>query len=300
VTDAVVTRISGSEPDHNANPAGWTVYLKDASGEEYAYMHLDAYSVKAGDKVKKGQPLGKSGAANGVDHLHFATMNTNPRTLLAGNGASSEPTFINFSRKGGPGTSRSKWLVPTGGNEVLKFQTPLAKALVALGKASGEPVKVNSGFRSTAEQAALYEAYQNGTGNLAAPPGSSNHEGGAAADVELTAKQRELAAQFGLGFPVPGEDWHIELVGDAASGIVSGVGGSTGGSVGGSVGTPSGTPSAGCSQPEQQQPSLSGYSGGIDSATLPQAYLDLILGAGTAPGSTGILDEFLKDKSGVK
>ena len=53
--------------------------------------------------------------------------------------------------------------------------------------------------------------------------------------MNLTPRQRELAAQFGLGFPVAGEDWHMELVGDAANQIVSGGGGG-----GGSVPTPSG------------------------------------------------------------
>lgn len=78
VAGATVSRISGSAPNHAANPAGWTVYLKDKSGEEFAYMHLDEYNVKAGQKVKAGQALGKSGAANGVEHLHFAAMNSNP------------------------------------------------------------------------------------------------------------------------------------------------------------------------------------------------------------------------------
>ena len=142
--------------------------------------------------------------------------------------------FVNFS-KGGVGTSSTKWLTPTGGNEVLKFQKPLGDALIALARASGEPIQVNSAYRSNEEQAALYQAYLNGTGNLAAPPGQSNHNHGAAVDVNLTPRQRELAGQFGLGFPVAGEDWHMELVGDAANQIVSGGGGG-----GGSVPAPSG------------------------------------------------------------
>jgi hypothetical protein len=147
------------------------------------------------------------------------------------------PRFVNFSQ-GGVGTSSTKWLTPTGGNEVLKFQKPLGDALIALAKASGEPIQVNSAYRSNEEQAALYQAYLNGTGNLAAEPGKSNHNHGAAVDVNLTPRQRELASQFGLGFPVPGEDWHMELVGDAANQIVSGGGG-------GSVPIPSGGSSAG-------------------------------------------------------
>jgi hypothetical protein len=186
------------EPVTRAN----TKDLKAAKKEAAAVQALaDELGIKGVGGIKMGK--GKSGAR--------------------------EPIYINFSRKGGEGTSSTKWLVPTGGNEVLKFQTPLARALVGLAKASGDPISVNSGFRSTEEQAELYAAYQAGTGNLAAPPGSSNHEGGKAADVELTDEQRSLAPQFGLGFPVPGEDWHIELVGDAANALVDGSGVSSSG-----------------------------------------------------------------------
>lgn len=239
IKDGVITRTSGSPPNHSDNPAGWNVYLKDKNGVEYFYAHLEEFSVKPGDKVKAGDVIAKSGAANGVPHLHFATpYEVDPRDALKGattkGGDSQKPKFVNYSKKGGAGTSQTKWLKPTGGNEVLKFQRPLAEALIALAKASGEPIQVNSGFRSNQEQAELYQAYLNGTGNLAAPPGQSNHNHGAAADVNLTAKQRELAPQFGLGFPVSGEDWHIELVGDAASQITSGGGGSYPSSGGGS------------------------------------------------------------------
>lgn len=219
VTDAVVTRTSGSPPNHAANPAGWTVYLKDANGEEYSYMHLENFSVKPGQKVKAGQTIGKSGAANGVAHLHFATKNSNPEDVIAGKEV--KPQFVNFSKKGGAGTSTSKWLAPTGGNEYLKFQRPFAEALIGLARASGEPIQINSAYRSYAEQQELFEAWKNGTGNLAAPPGSSNHEFGSAADVNLTARQRELAPQFDLHFPVAGEDWHIELKDPAGQGIVT-------------------------------------------------------------------------------
>ena len=156
-----------------------------------------------------------------------------------------EPRFVNFSQ-GGVGTSSTKWLIPTGGNEVLKFQKPLGDALIALAKASGEPIQVNSAYRSNEEQAALYQDYLNGTGNLAAPPGQSNHNHGAAVDVNLTPRQRELAAQFGLGFPVAGEDWHMELVGDAANQIVASPGGGGGSMVSSpSGGSPGGSGSAG-------------------------------------------------------
>jgi secretion/DNA translocation related TadE-like protein len=71
-----------------------------------------------------------------------------------------------------------------------------------------------SGFRTRAEQAILYEANP----DLAAPPGSSNHELGLAADLGYPSETAELAAHAqakacGLEFPVPYEPWHVEPMG---------------------------------------------------------------------------------------
>jgi secretion/DNA translocation related TadE-like protein len=71
-----------------------------------------------------------------------------------------------------------------------------------------------SGFRTRAEQAALFEAKP----GLAAPPGSSNHELGLAADLGYPSEEAERAAHArapscGLEFPVPYEPWHVEPAG---------------------------------------------------------------------------------------
>lgn len=111
--------------------------------------------------------------------------------------------------KGIPKKGR-KYFVKVDGSEHLKFVPLLARQLIKLSKASGEPIQVNSGFRTRSEQEASYQDYLNG-GNLAAVPGTSNHEFGLAADLELSDKQRSLLSKFGLGLPVPGEDWHVEI-----------------------------------------------------------------------------------------
>jgi hypothetical protein len=93
------------------------------------------------------------------------------------------------------------------------FMPALGMALSRMSKAAGQSIYVQSGWRSYAEQAALYEDYLNGTGNLAAPPGSSNHESGRAADITPGSEVfGSMASRFGLGFTVPGESWHIELL----------------------------------------------------------------------------------------
>jgi hypothetical protein len=64
-----------------------------------------------------------------------------------------------------------------------------------------------------AEQAAVYRAYLNGTGNLAAPPGHSTHGLGLSADIQVTdpATLRWLRAHaktYGFVNDVPSEAWH--------------------------------------------------------------------------------------------
>jgi len=93
----------------------------------------------------------------------------------------------------------------------------LLQRLDALGRKLGKPVDIISGNRTRAEQADLYQRYLNGTGNLAAPPGQSNHEHGAAADAYVDGVAlanvpgaRDAAARLGLHFPVGGEAWHVE------------------------------------------------------------------------------------------
>jgi hypothetical protein len=77
---------------------------------------------------------------------------------------------------------------------------------------------VNSGYRSYAEQAQLYALYLSGKGNLAAKPGSSNHNKGRALDVSApdgrpvgaTLRRVRALSKFGLCLPVANEAWHVE------------------------------------------------------------------------------------------
>jgi peptidoglycan hydrolase-like protein with peptidoglycan-binding domain len=97
-----------------------------------------------------------------------------------------------------------------------RMYVPAARAfgrMDAAATAAGHDLQVNSGYRTYAEQAALYRAYLNGTGNLAAPPGHSTHGLGLSADIQVTdpATLRWLRAHAGTyGFvnDVPSEAWH--------------------------------------------------------------------------------------------
>ena len=96
---------------------------------------------------------------------------------------------------------------------------------IRAGKALGHAITVGSTFRTGAEQADLFRRKP----NLAAPPGSSRHERGTAADLAFADAQsqrwaHESAAQYGLDFPMavrrPGkkyEPWHIQQAGGGGS-----------------------------------------------------------------------------------
>lgn len=97
----------------------------------------------------------------------------------------------------------------------------LMSRLDALAADLGQPIEIVSGWRTRHEQTDLYRRYLAGTGNLAAVPGTSLHEVGRATDAYVDGaalatipRAVELARLHGLHFPVAGEAWHVELIGD--------------------------------------------------------------------------------------
>jgi hypothetical protein len=82
---------------------------------------------------------------------------------------------------------------------------------------------IESAFRTYASQAALYQLYQAGQGNLAAAPGTSNHQHGQAFDLNtgdfdspLYVWLTEHAPRFGFIRTVNKEHWHWEYRADEA------------------------------------------------------------------------------------
>lgn len=116
------------------------------------------------------------------------------------------------------------------GGKVAGLNPKFLQALSKFNAAAGGRFSVLSGLRTRAEQQALYNRYLNGTGNLAARPGTSRHESGNAADLTPSSARDThgaLARRFGLHFPVPGEAWHVELINGAkgGGGLFSGLAG---------------------------------------------------------------------------
>ncbi|MCB9675319.1 MAG: D-alanyl-D-alanine carboxypeptidase family protein [Alphaproteobacteria bacterium] len=88
-------------------------------------------------------------------------------------------------------------------------------------KDDGVTLGVVSGFRTFAEQQVLYDCYLSGDcndGNLAAPPGFSNHQSGLALDLNTHVPAvrkwlRSRGREFGFAATVRSEPWHWEYVG---------------------------------------------------------------------------------------
>lgn len=78
-------------------------------------------------------------------------------------------------------------------------------------KKDGVDLQISSSYRSRQEQEVLYAKYKAGTGNLAAKPGTSNHESGLAIDFKNTKGAyswlAKNAERFGMK-NLPGEPWH--------------------------------------------------------------------------------------------
>ena len=82
------------------------------------------------------------------------------------------------------GVRRSIRVASVGGGHWLRTDAAAQyKKMISAARKAGVSLWTNSGFRSMAEQRVLYAKWKNGTGNPAAPPGYSNHQGGVAVDI---------------------------------------------------------------------------------------------------------------------
>jgi LAS superfamily LD-carboxypeptidase LdcB len=121
-----------------------------------------------------------------------------------------------------------------------EFGKKLAAALAEAEQMTGQTAKIISGYRSTEEQAMLYDRYKRGIGGLAAPPGRSRHERGNAVDIAdgpvREALRNGIDSKYGIEdlYSKIGKDMpHFQL-----SGASNGVGGYSpqmGGGFGGGV-----------------------------------------------------------------
>lgn len=103
-----------------------------------------------------------------------------------------------------------------GGKKVDASIADNVRKMIADAKKDGVDLKITSAHRSRQQQEVLYQKYLNGTGNLAAKPGTSNHESGLAIDFSNTrgayAWLKKNAGRYGLK-NLPSEPWHYSTNG---------------------------------------------------------------------------------------
>ncbi len=97
-----------------------------------------------------------------------------------------------------------------GGKQMRSDAAAAFNRMHAAASRAGINLPVVSAFRTMEQQRDLYRKYLNGTGNLAAKPGYSNHQGGIAVDVTVgstsTSTYKWLAthaSRFGFAAPSP-------------------------------------------------------------------------------------------------
>lgn len=80
--DAVVEKVGGSYSGGASRFDGYQVTIRLPNGNRLFYTHLTRPSVKQGQRVRAGQVIGRSGAANGVPHLHLGAERGNPKAFI--------------------------------------------------------------------------------------------------------------------------------------------------------------------------------------------------------------------------
>lgn len=85
VDSGQIVKLGGAWRGGSGNPDGFNVTLHTKTNDWF-YTHLKSRrsSLKVGDWVREGEFLGRSGAANGVKHLHIASRKGDPERLLRG------------------------------------------------------------------------------------------------------------------------------------------------------------------------------------------------------------------------
>jgi hypothetical protein len=83
VDDGIIVRLGGAyDGTGKSNPNGFNITLK-TKDNQWFYTHLsERRGLKIGQRVDRGMSFGRSGAANGVAHLHIGSEKGDPEAIL--------------------------------------------------------------------------------------------------------------------------------------------------------------------------------------------------------------------------
>lgn len=71
VADGVVEKVKGGYSGGSSRFDGYQVTIRGKDGRRYFYTHLSKTHMRPGQRIRRGQAVGRSGSANGVPHLHL-------------------------------------------------------------------------------------------------------------------------------------------------------------------------------------------------------------------------------------
>jgi hypothetical protein len=172
------------------------------------YVPFDGYyaEVHAGEAILTRDQAKRWRAENG-------TAPKDPNSIFAGNDTGSG--YV------GSFSTGSDWT--TGDTDIHAW---FLDRLGEMAKKWGSKLNISSGYRSVAEQQAIWDATPVANrGVTVAKPGNSRHQAGLAADVTGWGKGATASqlASYGLWKPMSYEDWHIEPVEtkDGSGGTIS-------------------------------------------------------------------------------
>jgi murein DD-endopeptidase MepM/ murein hydrolase activator NlpD len=137
-TDGEVTYVNnnwanGGTTKENGGGYGNTAYIKDSKGMYHIYGHLTQAQATMGQKVKRGQIIGKSGSTGNSSgpHLHYQVSQSpggrggiDGRSYLTGQGISTQPASISGAASGtdgSPGGSPGGATAAPGGNWISQL-----------------------------------------------------------------------------------------------------------------------------------------------------------------------------------
>jgi murein DD-endopeptidase MepM/ murein hydrolase activator NlpD len=93
VDDGIIVRLGGAyDGTGQSNPNGYNITLK-THDNQWFYTHLSQRrALKIGQRVDRGMSFGRTGAANGVAHLHIGSEKGDPEALLGVDRLKTAPT----------------------------------------------------------------------------------------------------------------------------------------------------------------------------------------------------------------
>jgi len=196
---------------------GGTVFNAGLMGENQAQTSNPAAAPAVSPSVEPVQPnqsivsrLGGAFATFGTKSAVTPTSTPTDEGASAGTGKPGDPNTLGEKITKGQGVNIDGLRT--------NFKAKLSAMAEEYTKRTRKKFQVNSGFRTRAQQEALYRKYGPGR---AALPGRSRHESGMAVDIQSSqlneAASMGLLSKYGFHRPVRGEAWHLEMIGSGGS-----------------------------------------------------------------------------------